>query len=55
MLCLNRVYYWGIIYKEHTLQPNEIGNYLQKLLVASKEVWVCLDRESNAEKHKCFN
>ncbi len=26
-----------------------------KVIGASKEAWVCIDRESNTEKHKHFN
>ena len=30
-------------------------NLFTKVISTKQEVWVCLDRESNAEKHKHFN
>ncbi len=38
-----------------TLQPNQIGNYLQKLLEPSEEALIRIDREYNEEKRKHFN
>ncbi len=38
-----------------TLQLNQIGNYLQKLLEPSEEALIWIDREYNEEKRKRFN
>ncbi len=53
---LNWVYYWRIIYKEHRdYRLIDTGKYVQKKLRPSREALLCLDRESNEEKSKCFN
>ncbi len=51
MLRLNRVYYWGVIYKDHKpYRLIKIGKYIQKLLRPSREAWLALDRYSLMER-----
>ncbi len=59
MLCLNQVYYWRIIYKEHKYyRLIKTGKYTQKWLRPSREVWLSFrqiksNEEIKSESREC--